>query len=358
MANKPKVTGLSFNIYAIVTLLVILPISTALITNLANTNQTDYESITTQFNEEYATDPEVCNSNNLHQFLTLRWLNKGINQTENYEYIEQTNDPYIYDSIWDENDPEFKVMSEGCQNHFYNRDGKLFLEGYDNHYYLTEQYASGNIPNYHGYIGYSGDEFEFVMNNNIFKFLDDNQDLKSLKLTFIDPLSGFDCSNPVFNEVSFTGDITFSNGFTNTTYSDFDFEQINSYFVTFLPSISQFSFCHISITVEFELTAIESVEFNSIYTDYDNLSAQIRLYNFEYDNFTLGANIGQFSPDIPFTGDGKFAFDVSVAYVDTVQTNLFLNGGTLILGIGLFLLAIASTPYWDPVTNFFKEGSN
>ena len=39
--NQPKVNGLSFNIYAIVALLVLLPLSTGFVTNLANRSSTD-----------------------------------------------------------------------------------------------------------------------------------------------------------------------------------------------------------------------------------------------------------------------------------------------------------------------------
>lgn len=351
VVNKPKLTGISFNIFALVGLLVILPIGTAFVSNLANTNSEDYISIPTEFNQELSTDQEVCQNPNYDEYLTLRWLDKGLNMTTYYEYIEQTNDPYIYETIWDESSPFYQWMSSGCPQNYVQRNDKLFLNGFDNHHYLPIEANQGNIPNYHGYIGYSGEDFTFLMNNNLFKYMDDNKDISSIKMTFIDQTTGFDCDNEVFNDINFKGDIKLMDNNFNKTYSNFKFSQKNSYFVNYDPTINPTSFCHISITAEFDFTPIESIELNGIFTDYDNLSAQIRLYDFDLENYTGLAPVGQFSPQIPFTGDGFFAYDLEVAYVDNIKTNFFLSGGTFILGGALWLLAISSTPYWNPVVN-------
>lgn len=351
VVNEPKLTGISFNIFALVGLLVILPISTAFVSNLANANQEDYVSIVNEFSQELSTDPDVCQNYNYNEYLTLQWLDKGDNSTAFYEHIEQTNDPYIYDSIWDESTVGYYWMSNGCQTNYVQRNDKLYLSGLDNHNRLVQEYNFGNIPNYHGYIGYSGDDFRFSMNNNLFKYMDDNKDISSIKMTFIDQVTGYNCDNEVFNEINFKGDIKLIDNNFNKTYSNFEFSQINSYYVAFDPTINPTAFCHVSITAEFDFNPIESIELNDIFNDYDNLSAEIRLYDFDIGNFTFDAPVGQFAPQIPFTGDDFFAYDLEIAYVDNVKTNFFLSGGTFILGGALWLLAISSTPYWNPLIN-------
>ena len=57
---------------------------------------------------------------------------------------------------------------------------------------------------------------------------------------------------------------------------------------------------------------------------------------------------------LAFEGDHKHGILFEYTEVDTARTNFFLSGGTLILGLALFLLAIASTQYWNPVIGFFK----
>ena len=355
MAAKPKITGLSFNIYAIVGLLVILPISTAIVTNLSNTNQEDYVSINTENIQEIQTDQYTCDSSNNDDFLLLNWIDKGINQTIAYEYVEQTNDPYLYESIWDESLSSYQFMSNGCPSTYVPRNDKLFLNGFDDHYYLSLEGLQGNIPNYHGYIGYSGDDFTFRVDENMFKHLDDTQDISSIKMTFIDQQTGYACDNSIFENVEFKADIKLIDDLNSRSYNNFEFSQENSYFVTFDPSINPNSFCHISITVEFDFTPFESIEINDLFTNYDNLSAEIRLYDFDITNQTFTGNTaGQPITAVPFNGDGLFAYDFEVAYVDTATTNFYLKGGTLLIGVALFALALASTPYWNPVTNALK----
>ena len=358
MQNKPKVTGLSFDLFAIAGLLILLPIAIGFITNLANTNSEEYISINTEYSQEIPQD-SICSDPNLgiNDKLFFDWVDKGNNMTPAYHYVEQTTpgaDDYIYSSIWDDSDPFYHRMVSGCYSIQIPRDDKLFLVGQDDHFYLPMQYNAGLIPNYHGYIGYSGTDFTFNITKNLFKFLDDSKDLSSIKLTFIDYQTGYDCDNEIFKQVSFDGEITLVDLYSSKKYTGFSNSQINSYYVPFDPSINPTSFCHIGLDAEFDFTPIESIEINDIFVDYDNLSATVRLYNFDIDNYTFTAPVGQFSPQIPFTGDDYFGVDFQVAYVDTVRTNFYLSGGTFVMGVLLFLLAIANTQYWNPVINFFK----
>ena len=97
--NEPKLTGISFNLFALVGILVILPISTAFITNLSNANGEPNESIIAPNNDQISTYPIVP---------LVQYLDKGDNMTSAYlsKYGGQVSD---YESIYDPNDSLFPL---------------------------------------------------------------------------------------------------------------------------------------------------------------------------------------------------------------------------------------------------------
>ena len=124
--------------------------------------------------------------------------------------------------------------------------------------------------------------------------------------------------------------------------------------------------CMLNFVLEFDFTPFESLELNDlIRNNFDKLSAVIEVYDLEYAVYenasVFGSNnqllTNQYKPPIPILDDASHRQKFEVAYVDTTKVNFWLNGGTLILGVALFALAIASTEYWNPVVNFFKEGN-
>tara|TARA_Y100000114_G_C11763554_1_gene331505 strand:+ start:220 stop:1284 length:1065 start_codon:yes stop_codon:yes gene_type:complete len=354
VAAKPKVKGLSFNIYAIVTLLVILPISTAFITNLANSNSSKYES-SMEANDFIMNHPYMCYDGALiDDNYYIEWLDVGDNVSNLYELnYGASNPPVDYTFM---QDGFISGHTNGCNNFYFQYGNDVFWAGSnDNHYRLNSQ--SFKYPSWGGYIGYSGDDFTFRIDENAFQNLDDSQDLSGLKLTFIDNSVGYNCNSTFFRDISFNYEITIFdlNKSRSKFYGDFEDTQRNSYNIEFDPYNNINDYCVESMSLDFSFSTIESLELNEIFTDYDNLSAIVRVFDIE-DEYNLNYSVG-FS-DLVFTGVNGHQTMLEVKYIDTVQSNLFLNGGTLILGIGLFLLAIASTPYWDPVTNFFKEGNN
>ena len=359
--DKPKVSGLSFNLFAIFGVLIILPISTAFITNLSNTQSGDYESLT-WIDESYVNipnDPEFCPVNQFFlngeydKWLALRWVDKGDNLTSLFEDIYGTNDPYIYESIWNEDFAYYQFMAESCTGFPVQRDNNFFYRGYDNHFVIRNQAIQGNIPGYlnDGYIGYSGDDFTFATNNQFFKYMDDSKDLADVKFEFIDYETNFDCANSIFENITFEAEITIRDNYNSKKYTGFEYDTNNKFKVNYDPRFNPSTFCHVGLTFDFDFSPIESIELNEIFTDYDNLSVEVRLYNFESEDDSPSSQI---FPALPFLGDDKFGYSISVSYVDNVAVNFWLSGGTFLLGVLLFLLAIANTPYWNPVINFFQ----
>jgi hypothetical protein len=332
--DKPKLTGISFNIFALVGLLVILPIGTAFVTNLSNANGDPNESIIA---------PNLAQSSTYPIVPFVEWLDKGDNMTNAYlaKYGGQVSD---YQYI---NDPTSGLYSQAVNNRMISTTGTLYING--------EPFKIGNdnhafIPYTNDYIGYSGNEFSFLVTRNLTDYIDYSQDLKSFQFLFIDWQTLYPCNSNVFQTLNFNGDITFISEVGTETYSNFDFSQKNSYFNQFdIPTGTQIAQegCHIALDVDFDLNPFESIEFNEKFANYGNITIIIDLYDFDFDTDFNNLSI---SP-LPFAGDGSFAFDMRVGYVDNVQTNFYLSGGTFILGGALWLLAISSTPYWNPVIN-------
>jgi len=357
--NKPKLKGLSFNLFAIIGVLVILPLATGFVSGLANSYDEEYISISKEYQNEIKSDPEGCidyyNNGDFYSWAMSEWVDKGINQTHAYEIVEQTNDPFIYRGIWQDDYRNYKFMSVNCNNPMIYRDDYVLIRSADDHRAVKLQGSNGNIPNYHGYIGYSGDDFTINITSNFYKYLEDGQDIAKIKIIFMDYEIAYNCDDSIFEDISFKADILMRNNFHTKSYNNFEFEQDNSIFINSYPTISG-SFCHVGIEVEYDFSPFESIEIGELFSnDYQNLSTEIRLYDFDIENRSYsGQTVGQPRAALPFNGDSYHGLDVQIGYVDTSRVNFWLSGGTLIMGIALFLLAIANTTYWNPVVEFFK----
>ncbi len=115
--------------------------------------------------------------------------------------------------------------------------------------------------------------------------------------------------------------------------------------------------CHLGIDLKFDFTPFEAIEINeALQRDYQNIYAIVTITDIDFENNITGSNLFQNNifvsqNPIPFAGDANNGFNFEVRYTDTKQTNFFFAGGTFILGGALWLLAISSTPYWNPVLN-------
>jgi hypothetical protein len=364
--NKPKITGLSFNLFAIVGLLVILPITTATISNLAGETSTSYQSVNDMVDMN---DPTLCGgfgSDPFGEDSLLDWVDKGENVTKFYMDNNPTSQVTDYETMYDENSGFYgDYMLYGCLNqipHYRNSD--QFFVAHDNHYTLRLF-----EPNHAGYIGYSGDDFTFRINEEYFQFIPDDKDISKFKITMVNTDESFNCAiDSLWQNIEYKSDITFGHDiFDSWSINGYEFDRSNKYEVDFLPNNAvpnnangtgqpYGNICHHKITLEYELTPFEAREFKERFNnDFDNLTMTVRIYDIDavYNSSTVVNGYVQSMP-VPFTGNWKVGFLLEVAYVDLVQTNFILNGGALISGVALFGLAISSTPYWNPVVNFFK----
>lgn len=378
--DKPKIKGLSFNLFAIIALLVILPVSTAFVSNLADSSG-DYQSISSEVKRErlWEDDPN-CNDGvySLTDDAGVVWLNKGFNSTAEYETRDNTNDPYLYESIWDESVFTYGVFHSYCGGDTFYRNDIVFSGGVDNHRWLYDNYLDGSSPNYNGFIGYTGTEYAFRVNANYFSHIADGQDISGLSFEFIDYQTGYNRDNTIFQEITLEMSLELNTiwggQLVTMTFEDFETTQLNrkcyqyanqygvggtaGLFSGTLPEI-----CHIAIDLEFDFTPFEIIEISErLNGNYDEMFANVYINDIKFDENITGENV--FANNIfvsqnplPFAGDDNNGFNFEVKYQNAAESNFVLKGGTFVLGIGMFALAIANTPYWNPVINFFKEGA-
>lgn len=375
--NKPKITGLGFNVFAVITLLVLLPLATAVITSLANTTVGEYESVNRNVEPDEGCDYGPAGQN------LLSWTDKGANVTDQYLNMYPSTSVTDYETMYNESSPvlgNLNVRSCAYLDSRFARNNDVFFYAHDNHNSLRQS----NINGYEGYLGYSGDEFGFKVHEEYFKYIPEGQDVSKLKFTFIDHNNAFACDYPMWQELRYKSDITFIyDNLPNSAFTiqNFEFTELNKYEVVFLPEGQTTLYangtaqpdgnvCHVQFVLEYEFSPFESMEFYERFNrEYDKISMNIRVYDIraEYSSASLQTGGNQYNGPSPapvgdnglsyplaFEGDWFHGVLFEYASVDTSRTNFWLNGGTLIMGVGLFALAIANTPYWNPVVNFFK----
>ncbi len=402
--DKPKIKGLSFNLFAIIALLVILPVSTAFVSNLADNSNENFESVNKNWieNFEYYVY-DYCPSASTNDNFMLSWLDKGFNTTSYYSSQMSGQDADGLSSIWDKNDYFYKYMMVECTNAndtgfgggvdgdgnpvygfpigFDRRNSDYLSDGISVHGWANAESTLDGY-NWPGYVQDIGDDFSFEIHDNYFQYLDSSQDLSALKLDFVDTQFSWNCDSPIFQELTYKADIElFKNGVSIGDFTQFEFERFNRYEVRYLNNggsatdingtVIQLptgaNVCHSAFYLQFDFLPIEAITINdAINNDYSNLSAIVDVYDLDYDVITdpsvylqsnSATSVAQFQPPIPILSDEPVQIQMSAAYVDTTNTNFILKGGTLVMGIGLFALAIANTPYWNPVINFFKESA-
>jgi hypothetical protein len=203
------------------------------------------------------------------------------------------------------------------------------------------------------YIGTSGEgPFSFYLYGYALDGIEQNDTLDSIKYTFIDYITTYDCSYNGFVDLEINADLSFIYANNSKSFKEFEFETTNKY--QYLRYDNQNSHwandCVIGFELEFDFTGYESLsltEFNG--GDWMNTDHLIQIKSIERAD---GLNIG--NTQIPFAGDQFWTFTATHQSVNTVQAGFIIRSATLALSFGTFALAIASTPYWDPFKNLFK----
>ncbi len=254
------------------------------------------------------------------------------------------------------------------QQTWVNYDGLNWALMPDSHRSLFS--VAQNDPNYQRqYIGYSGDSFAFTIENPVFQYADNTQTIRGFKVNFQDdPSNNYACDTISSSNITFDYSLELFQKPGNATTHPTTTEGLNSFKYNFryngdnIVRRVNFQFgsnapeivCTYGLELEFNLEvfdAMELKEFQEIYGTWENFSAIVRIDDIRNEDNPGGILAGT---PLPFAGVGAFYMNVEISYSNPATTNFLLKGGALLGGIGFFFLAIASTPYYDPVRNWFS----
>jgi hypothetical protein len=389
-----KLSPVGFNAFAIIGLLVILPFSTAVLTNLASApeNKPFEDIVGDGTNYISGGNPNGIHGGTLHS----NWIDIGGNFSSQYKelYPSLTDSDLECFSLIENNafyssNPEWDIDVTQCEGWGSMISPYLYSLGYTNYNfdgrnYLTMGKTHDFIPG-GGYIGISGDNFAFSVEQPIFDNLDHTKDLGGFQIKMLDDSTIYDCDNfPKYN-ITFDYSITFVmknqvfetthyqtleyNNWNSLTIDGFSFEGDNAYIdksgvVDFdysnFPGLPPGVFdsdgeCVLGVDLNFNFDGLQSIDIADWIKlnggNKSNMSAIIEITDLRSPDMQFG-DIGYIP--LPFTGNGEYKVSYGAKYTSATQTNFFLKGGALIIGILLFVLAIASTPYYDPFMNLFK----
>lgn len=219
--------------------------------------------------------------------------------------------------------------------------------------------TSNNVPQSHkktsngnGYSSSSGsNEFSWHFGSKYLENIEQGQTIDGLRMYAVDATT-YGCTYAGYSNITFEGTLKFHYDNSSRTYDGFEFSESTKYDYS-LYSYSQGSYgyvCSLGFVIDFDLTGFESMEMYQFnYGDWDNTTVSIYLENFERDD---GLDFA--GTQLPFAGDDWWRVGFEYKAVDPQETGFLIKTGTLILAVITLVVAIASTPYWDPFRNFFK----
>ena len=235
-------------------------------------------------------------------------------------------------------------------------DGSYFYRGTDAHDHAN---INPNNATDLSWAGESGDTFAFRLNELMMNRLPAGEMVDSLRLTFFDfpdqPLatpSHHNCQNyagwanlSIESTVSITYDgkeRTLGTTYITTTDNKWYYEAQSSFFPA--------SGCYIGYEVLIDFNGFDAREmYNFADNGKWNQSSMIIEMKFERtDGLPLG------STNLAINGIDDFQIAIDFTEIEAQQVEFATNAGLLTMGSANIVLAIASTPYWDPFRNFFK----
>jgi hypothetical protein len=329
---------IQFNALAIVFILVMMPFAIAFITNAGSSSDGEYED-----SIAYPRSPFP----NIFSY----WIdNGGDNYTQFYENAN-ANQPFTALTYIDNSDcPTNVSLAPPC----FTFPGSSTLVG-------GTPMTSLSIPKSHyyattSYVGSSGDgPFAWSLNSQFLYLVQDGEAIDKLRLTFVDQDVDYNCDAAIFENISFDGRLKFVKGWLGTdsiSFDDFTFETSNQYRYTARQTQHGFvEVCQVGFQIVFDLTGFETLNLDAwVKDDWINVSMEVHLDNFERTDDTLPFA----DTALPFAGDGEFLLGVEHQPINPVNAGFIIKTGTLLLALVTFVIAIASTPYWDPFRNLVK----
>ena len=373
-----KLSPVGFNAFAIIGLLVILPFSTAFITNL--TSQSDDSEFIDLVGD--GTNLRIANTQGIGgQNTHMNWVDIGDNYSTQYPDItpsmtiadfadcyEQIQN-YAFYSL----NPEYNAAERAVCGNFgmmvdvNNNPGTI--ENFNGGNYLVTDQTHSFLNGVSPFIGDTSTNYAFSVEQSIFNSANKVKDISAFQVKMVQDSTFFDCSNAPTYNITFDYSITFVhktdpyqmthyetieyNNWNSITFDNFEYDD-NNIIVAYSP-FHQGTKCYIGLDIDFNFDSLQALELadwiSANGNEISNISAIVEINNLGSPDTQSGRveNI-----PLPFSGTGQYLQTYGAKYVSATQVNFFLKGGALIMGIALFVLAIASTPYWDPFMNLFQ----
>lgn len=235
-------------------------------------------------------------------------------------------------------------------------DNSWFWRGTDSHGHAFNGAPSANITD-SSYVGDSGDKFSFRMNERILNQMPQGEMVDSLRFTILDfpdsPVANptsYNCQSHQWDNFTVSTKITqFYDGRTNVI-DGYVYSTWNKYY--FDQNAPQYFYagCYHGYEVIVDFNGLDT---RSMYNFVDggkwNESTMVIEFKYERED---GLPIG--NTNLAINGNDDFIIAIDYAFIPAQQVETATNIGLLTLSAGNVILAMASTPYWDPFKNFFK----
>lgn len=329
-----------FNVLAIILILGIMPFAVAFVSNAgSSTDEAMKDSITAGFNPNTGESKWLNNGGD-----NWSWYydNKNFYPNSDYEVdCSYVVDGFCYGVLDGVNE---LPLSTG----YYSNN---FILPMNAHSVFQTHYSGSNGNNY---VGSSGDNaYGWRFGSEFFGEITQNTTVDKLKFTFVETNAIYNCENPIFSTLTFEGEIIFYYQGESLKFANFEFEESTRYkYNQYDSQNDHFSVvCVIGFDIVFDFTGFESLKIESFnYGNWSGTIVDVLLTNFDDGDDING--IGQ--TVTPFGGDNTFFIGVEHSEINPKEAGFIIKTGTLVLSAVTFIIAIASTPYWDPFKNFFN----
>jgi len=371
--NQPiSING--FNVIAVFLVLLILPFSTAFISNglFFSRDYDDYEPLLDNISPPSLSNPQINEVSNL---VGASWYNNGnTNYTGWYEGVGYNN----------EDDVECISIRNGiCQG--WSGGASSFNQNWlGNNYpkYIDEKNrAFWTMPKTHGVWGSSTVGAKYTPNNisqadypgssgtgnfdlifpNMLKSIDQTKNIDSLKFTFIDYNTIHNCNSHVWYNGSFDGKIQFryfdnvssTYKYSNTYEKRFDWDNKYQWTRSAGAGMPFNTDCFHGIDFQYNFDYLEAYEIMNFNPNgIQDVETIISIDNICKNDLTNTCRLNGFV-ELGFNGVDDFIISVETMTLETAVIDTSVRLGTIFLSIGVFLIAVASTTYWNPLKTIF-----
>jgi len=320
-----------------------MPFAVAFISNLGSSSDTSFSST-------MRTSPGIIGEIDTESY----WIDNG-GQNWTQWYIDQgiSTTPYMKDCVY--------VVDGECDGYEQNPGGLINTFDFSTYYgwefhlpttsnLIGQSHRMGSQAG--GYSSSSGSEiFSWHFGSKYLENIEQEQTIDGLRMYAVDA-DTYSCNYGGFSNITFEGSLTFHYDGSTRTYEGFEFSKSTKYEYS-LYSYTQGSYgyvCSLGFVLDFDLDGFESMELYQFnYGDWDNTTLSVYLEDFQRKDGLDFADT-----QLPFAGDDLWRVGFEYKAVDPQETGFLIKTGTLILSVLTLVVAIASTPYWDPFRNFFK----